>query len=209
MKQPITVKNFGNTTIVETEKGLEVHASPNMHEGSANRLFKSKRFKRLPKGREVVKEGEVTILVPRKIQYVPYRQKFLFPVSKEDNTIVYYTCEKITNYQVRVKDMGRTFECVPACEVLVERIEPFLFTQKTSNMATAKKAAPKKKVAVKAKAKGKSAGKKEGGPGKIEQIIALHKQGLSNKEIEAKGFNYTTISIQVAKYKKAHGKGKK
>lgn len=41
-------------------------------------------------------------------------------------------------------------------------------------------------------------------PGKIEQILALHKAGLSNKEIVEKGFNKTTVSIQVAKYKKAN-----
>lgn len=40
-------------------------------------------------------------------------------------------------------------------------------------------------------------------PGKIEQILQLHKEGKSNKEIVAAGFNKTTVSIQVAKYKKS------
>lgn len=51
-------------------------------------------------------------------------------------------------------------------------------------------AAPKKKAAEKT------------GPGKIEQIIALHKKGKSNAEIVEAGFNKTTVSIQVAAYKK-------
>lgn len=46
----------------------------------------------------------------------------------------------------------------------------------------------------------------EKGPGKIEQIIALHKKGKSNAEIVEAGFNKTTVSIQVSKYKKEHGK---
>lgn len=36
----------------------------------------------------------------------------------------------------------------------------------------------------------------------IEQIIALHKQGLSNKEIIAKGFNKSTVGRQVSEFKK-------
>jgi hypothetical protein len=208
MKQQVRVKNFGNTTIVETEKGLEVHASPNMHEGSANRLFKSKRFKRLPKGREVVKEGIDKVLVSKRYRsFLKSRDWFWYCPNLETGT--FYKCIYVTPKCCKNINSGRLHSIGWDTFVLCEDTQNFLFTQKTSNMATAKKAAPKKKVAVKAKAKGKSAGKKEGGPGKIEQIIALHKQGLSNKEIEAKGFNYTTISIQVAKYKKAHGKGKK
>lgn len=63
-------------------------------------------------------------------------------------------------------------------------------------MATAKKAAAptaKKNGAVK---------EEEKGPGKIEQILTLHKKGLSNQEIVDKGFNKTTVSIQVSKFKK-------
>lgn len=36
----------------------------------------------------------------------------------------------------------------------------------------------------------------------IDQIIKLHKQGLSNKEIIAKGFNKSTVGRQVSEYKK-------
>jgi hypothetical protein len=77
-------------------------------------------------------------------------------------------------------------------------------------MATAKKSATAKKAAVK-KAATKSAAPKSApakkaavkeGPGKIEQIIALHKAGKTNAEIVEKGFNKTTVSIQVSKYKK-------
>lgn len=93
-------------------------------------------------------------------------------------------------------------------------------TQKQTSAATTTKAAPKKAAAKRgdgapakaAPAPAKAAPKKaaakaapakaEGGPGKIEQIIALHKKGLSNKEIAEQGFNKTTISIQVAKFKK-------
>lgn len=209
MKAKAKVIPLGNTTVVnQPDKGLTVHLSQNAHDASVNRLFKSKRFKRLPKGREVVKEGSVVMLVSKKLQYVPYGEKFMFPVILEGDTkISYFKCTKVSNYQVKVVDYGRVFECVPDVEVLVNKYHNYSFTQKTSNMATAKKAAPKKSAA---KSKGKKpTSKKKEGPGKIEQIIALHKQGLSNKEIEAKGFNYTTISIQVAKYKKAHGKGKK
>lgn len=60
--------------------------------------------------------------------------------------------------------------------------------------------ATKKKAAKKAPAK-KAAAKKEGS-GKIEQIIALHKKGKTNVEIVEAGFNKTTVSIQVAKYKR-------
>lgn len=65
-------------------------------------------------------------------------------------------------------------------------------------MATAKKAAPKKVAAKKTATK--SANK--GGKGLIEQIIALHKKGKTNVEIAEAGFNKTTVSIQVAKYKR-------
>lgn len=58
--------------------------------------------------------------------------------------------------------------------------------------------APVKKAAAK-----KAEVVEEKGPGKIEQILALHKAGKSNKEIVESGFNKTTVSIQVAKYKKA------
>lgn len=75
-----------------------------------------------------------------------------------------------------------------------------------NKMATKKAAV--KKPATKKKAV-KKAVKKEGGPGLIEQIIALHKQGYSNQEIAAKGFNKTTISIQVGKYKKLKAAKKK
>lgn len=41
-------------------------------------------------------------------------------------------------------------------------------------------------------------------PGKIEQILALHKEGKTLAEIVEAGFNKTTASIQIAKYKKAN-----
>jgi len=72
--------------------------------------------------------------------------------------------------------------------------------------AAAVKAAEKEK-ADKAKAAAKAAADK--GPGKIEQIIALHKKGKSNQEIVDAGFNKTTVAIQVAKYKKANPKAGK
>jgi hypothetical protein len=80
-------------------------------------------------------------------------------------------------------------------------------TQKQAE-TTPKKGAKKVETPAPAPAK-KGAAKKtevveEKGPGKIEQILALHKQGLSNKQIvEDHGFNKTTVSIQVAKYNKA------
>lgn len=52
-------------------------------------------------------------------------------------------------------------------------------------------------------AKPKAAKKEDKGPGKIEQILALHKAGKTNAEIVEKGFNKTTVSIQVSKFKKA------
>lgn len=76
-------------------------------------------------------------------------------------------------------------------------------------MATAKKAAPKKAAAPKkptatAPAKKVGAPKKENGL--IAQIIALHVKGKTNQQIVDAGFNKTTVSIQVAKYKKANEK---
>jgi len=71
--------------------------------------------------------------------------------------------------------------------------------------AKAKKAqAPVKKVATKKAPVLKKASKdgEEKAPGKIAQIIELHKNGYSNAEIVDKGFNKTTVSIQVSKYKK-------
>lgn len=41
----------------------------------------------------------------------------------------------------------------------------------------------------------------EGG-GIIDQILALHKKGLSNKEIIAEGYNKSTVNRQVSEYKK-------
>lgn len=75
-------------------------------------------------------------------------------------------------------------------------------------MATKAKAS--KKVAVKKVATVKKATTKkvvepkegEKGPGKIAQIIDFHKKGYTNAEIVAEGFNKTTVSIQVSKYKK-------
>jgi len=66
-------------------------------------------------------------------------------------------------------------------------------TKKAAKKVAAKKAAPKKAVAKKTEDKG---------PGKIAQILDLHKQGYSNKEIIEKGFSPTTVSIQVSKYKR-------
>ena len=40
------------------------------------------------------------------------------------------------------------------------------------------------------------------GPGKIDQILKLHLEGKTNKEIQDAGFHPTTISIQISKYKK-------
>lgn len=37
-------------------------------------------------------------------------------------------------------------------------------------------------------------------PGKIEQILAMHKAGKTNKEIVAAGFNKSTVGIQVRKF---------
>jgi len=65
--------------------------------------------------------------------------------------------------------------------------------------AKAKKAPVKKPAPKKAAVKNSDS---EKGPGKIAQIIELHKKGYSNAEIVAEGFNKTTVSIQVAKYKK-------
>lgn len=87
-------------------------------------------------------------------------------------------------------------------------------TQKQATATPAKKGAAKKAAPAPAPAK-KGAAKKaaakveEKGPGKIEQIIALHVKGKSNAEIVEAGFNKTTVSIQVAKYKKENGKGSK
>jgi hypothetical protein len=86
---------------------------------------------------------------------------------------------------------------------------------KTTPEAPAKKGAAKKAAAKKAAPEKAAPAKKgaakveEKGPGKIEQIIALHKKGKSNAEIVEQGFNKTTVSIQVAKYKKENGKGSK
>lgn len=83
---------------------------------------------------------------------------------------------------------------------------------RATNMAnaTAKKSAPAKKTASKAaskaapkKAAAKAAPAVDKGPGKIAQIIEWHKKGLSNAEIVEKGFNKTTVSIQVSKFKNA------
>lgn len=194
-----SVKNIGSTTVVTSpNKGSTVHIPSSVHNNGLKRLFSSKKFKKLPKGREVVKEGNVVILSPMKLQYVPAYQVFMFPVN-QDGKILHFKCRKVTNKKVRVLDMERFYDCVPSCEVLVYKNFSYSFTIKTSNMAT-KKAAPKKAAP---KARGKAVKKAEGGPGKIEQIIALHKQGLSNKEIVEKGFNYTTVSIQVSKFKRA------
>lgn len=70
-------------------------------------------------------------------------------------------------------------------------------------MATAKKAAPKKAAAAKKDAPAKAAAKPTG---KIAQIIALHVKGKSLEQIEAAGFNKTTASIQISKYKRENEK---
>jgi hypothetical protein len=44
--------------------------------------------------------------------------------------------------------------------------------------------------------------KEAGGAGIIQQIIEHHKQGLTNKEIIAKGFNKSTVGRQISEYKK-------
>ncbi len=74
-------------------------------------------------------------------------------------------------------------------------------TSKGAAKGATKAAAPKGKAATKAAAAAKEGEVK--GPGKIEQIIALHVAGKSNKEIVEAGFNKTTVSIQVSKYKKS------
>lgn len=89
-------------------------------------------------------------------------------------------------------------------------------TQKQTK-TTAPKAAKVKKAAKPAKAAKTAKPAKEPKPakapkvkaekvakvgGKIAEILELHKQGMSNKEIIEKGFNKSTVSIQCAKFKR-------
>ncbi len=46
------------------------------------------------------------------------------------------------------------------------------------------------------------------GSGKIEQILALHIAGKTNKEIVEAGFNKSTVNRQVGEYKKRQSNGK-
>lgn len=194
--QKALVRGIGQTRIVIKRDTKEVHIPQRSHDGSVERLFSSKRFKKaMPKGREVVKEGEEKALA---------RYKYTWAMHPK-NRHRWFWFDPMTGIRLRKAryvspktckaDNGELFAINKDADILVEDVFSYLFTIKTSNMAT-KKAAPKK-------AAKKVATKKEGGPGKIEQIIALHKQGLSNKEIVEKGFNKTTVSIQVSKFKRA------
>lgn len=66
-------------------------------------------------------------------------------------------------------------------------------------MTTKKKVTPKKKAVAKKKITYHTKGGNRGGL--IKQIIDLHVSGLSNAEIEKKGYNKYTIVKQVGKYK--------
>lgn len=75
----------------------------------------------------------------------------------------------------------------------------------TATKSTAKaapKAAPASKAAPKAAPVAPVAPAIEVKVGKIDQIIAFHEAGKTNAEIVDLGFNKTTVSIQVSKYKK-------
>lgn len=71
-------------------------------------------------------------------------------------------------------------------------------------MAAKKEKAPAKKAAAKKDGAKKGAPKKENS-GKIFEIIQLHKKGLTNAQIIEKGYNKSTVGIQVAKYKRGEG----
>lgn len=197
------VKDFGNTKIVASPNGNTIHLSQSSHDTSLNRLFKSKRFNRLPKGREIVRDGtDLNCFIETTYRYAfKHKLRFLRQIGSH---LFWY---KPRTKDTAITDYGQVIEIDPSSLVFTKSVFHYSFTIKTSNMTT--KAAPKAKASkaqkqqAPAKGKAKAAKSDDKGPGKIEQIIALHKQGLSNKEIAEKGFNKTTISIQVSKFKKA------
>lgn len=123
-----------------------------------------------------------------------YKGVYQLSIYREDGTAKVIDTSQI--YKVNKKDRVLISDSVDS--LIIKQSPP----EEANTMAT-KKAAAKKTATKKSAAKKSTVKKGEGGPGKIEQIIALHKSGLSNQEIVEKGFNKTTVSIQVAKFKKA------
>lgn len=197
----------------------EITAPDTMHTGSLQRLLSSKKYSSYgTEQREIIKEGEQPALFPVMFSGLNnYTDFWCIPPHK----VNYYLCRKITKDHIKVIATGQIFDVDPTYTVLLIGKEFFSLTIKqtagtsdVTNMATKtapKKAAKKttgkkassKKPAVKKATDEKTLASKAADAGLISNIIFWHKEGLSNKDIiEKKGFNKSTVGIQVAKYKR-------
>lgn len=203
MRYKPRIKRLSNVVVEKLPTGDTILNIPQrMQEKGFNRFVHSKRFVNLQNGDTIFKEGDMKIL--HSVDFGSLKPGNRVWCRKYINGD-YYFCEVLDEKLVRNTQSGEIFE--PGHILAIETVTYSLIIKNENNMATktapAKKAAPKKAAApVK-----KNAKPEEKGPGKIEQILALHQKGLSNQEIVAKGFNKTTVSIQVAKFKK--GKAEK
>lgn len=193
------VKHIGQVTVADNT----LHVPQSMKSDGVERFISSKRFQKIKgDGRELLKEGRMKILKSILFAKLPDGDRgWMCRAGTNPKNLPWQMCVKVGK-KARVIETSETFTPFKDSTVMVEEFVNYSFIIKTSpetaaNMATkkkaAKKAAPKKAAAAKGEKKG---------PGKIEQIIALHKAGKSNAEIVEKGFNKTTVSIQVSKYKK-------
>lgn len=205
------IKRIGSVVVELNENGNTLNVPATMHEEGATRFVHSKRFVKVKgDGRELLKEGEETVLVIAEFKDIPEGSRFwCMSVTGKD----YKYCRKQNGL---CKSMA-TEQILSPWRILIPKTVTYSFTIKTNpaqqvNTMATKKATPAaatKKTATKKAAAPKAAAKKaaavkteEKGPGKIQQILALHKAGKSNAEIVEAGFNKTTVSIQVARYKR-------
>lgn len=209
------VKHLGQITVQKTKAGNTLHIPKTMHSDGIERFVSSKKFRKI-KGdnKELYKEGEMNILRPTAVNKVDVGARVwaqpLAGIYGKD----WQLCVLLEGGKARVISTSQRFDTTPHTTVLVEQLVNYSFTIKTSpekaiTMATKKAAAKKvaaKATATKVPAKKAAKAKDEKGPGKIAQILELHRKGMENSDIVAKGFNKTTVSIQVSKYKKENAK---
>lgn len=199
------IKRLGKVVVQKLHTGKTVLnvPQPMKHDG-LERLYHSKRFVATEANKDVtlVKQGNMNVIKPMIFGNIAqYRKGWVLDGG------FYKPCLKVTPMSVKVMETGQVIACEHETIFLVEDTVTYSLTIKQSpdeqaNQMATKKAAKKSSKKASSKKAVKKEAKRSKDGGKIANIIALHKTGLSNQEIVAKGFNKTTVGIQVAKYKR-------
>lgn len=220
MRYKPKLKKIGKTRVEKMPGDVtKITAPEGMQEKGLQRLLSSKKYDAVKQwDREVVKEGEQIILRWVDFEDLGAGDCFWYADPNVVNLITGTTFKwlrKVNETTAKNLKTEQVFKIPNNNQCLFPTKQNFSLTIKqipgnteVTQMATKTKKAAKKtaKKAVK-KAAPKKAGEKTlaskgKDAGTISNIIALHKEGVANKDIIAKGFNKSTVGIQVAKFKR-------